>query len=289
MATNWTISPALKALRDQVDRKAPKRRKEHDGSIGDSAHRGRKSDHNPDRHGVVNAIDITHDPAGGFCCETFFQQLVIRKDKRVKYAIFNGRIVNSQVEPWKVRKYGGSNKHEKHIHISCVDGCTIDSDWPLGKQPGDETLLGAGSDGPYTLRDANMFAFSSLVQLAPTLIEALRLADTVTKKVRSGQVTADILRQNAGPALTILQAVGATVFPDLDVDKQIAAGALRTRGDYIREVQQMLIERGADLKADGEYGPITRTAIETFQRGSGLVVDGYAGPKTFAALSARAS
>jgi hypothetical protein len=40
--------------------------KDSDGSIGDEHHSARASDHNPDEHGVVHAIDITHDPKGGF-------------------------------------------------------------------------------------------------------------------------------------------------------------------------------------------------------------------------------
>jgi peptidoglycan hydrolase-like protein with peptidoglycan-binding domain len=35
---------------------------------------------------------------------------------------------------------------------------------------------------------------------------------------------------------------------------------------------------------DGIFGPVTKTAVEEFQKGSGLAVDGIVGPHTWAAL-----
>ena len=45
-------------LRDQVNRRWPKRDKRSDGWIGDAAHSQRASFHNPDKRGLVFAIDI---------------------------------------------------------------------------------------------------------------------------------------------------------------------------------------------------------------------------------------
>jgi len=45
-------------LRDQVNRRWPRRDKASDGWIGDRAHSERISDHNPNKAGVVHAIDI---------------------------------------------------------------------------------------------------------------------------------------------------------------------------------------------------------------------------------------
>jgi hypothetical protein len=45
-------------LRDQIDTWFPDRSTASDGWMGDSRHSASKSDHNPDKSGVVRAIDI---------------------------------------------------------------------------------------------------------------------------------------------------------------------------------------------------------------------------------------
>jgi len=56
---------ATSMLLEQVNALAPDRNKSSDGWIGDEAHASRKSDHNPNSKGVVQAQDFTHDPANG--------------------------------------------------------------------------------------------------------------------------------------------------------------------------------------------------------------------------------
>jgi peptidoglycan hydrolase-like protein with peptidoglycan-binding domain len=46
--------------------------------------------------------------------------------------------------------------------------------------------------------------------------------------------------------------------------------------------------KGHALKADGDFGPGTKAALEAFQRDHHLTVDGVAGPKTLAAVHAQA-
>lgn len=59
-------------------------------------------------------------------------------------------------------------------------------------------------------------------------------------------------------------------------------------GDRVRAVQRRLKAAYADyaghLVVDGDYGPMTRSAVAEFQRRSGLVADGIVGPMTAAAL-----
>lgn len=56
-------------------------------------------------------------------------------------------------------------------------------------------------------------------------------------------------------------------------------------GPVVRWAQYLLVRRTlSDDQIDGIFGPITRTAVEEFQRDSGLVVDGIVGPLTWAAL-----
>jgi hypothetical protein len=132
----WRLAKGLERLRDQVNEKYPGRSKESDGSIGDTAHSARKSDHNPDAKGVVHAIDITHDPRNGFDSYKFAEHLLRTQDPRLSYVISNGKIGSGPKGPapgiW--RKYGGSNPHDHHVHVSIVDGSLADDvrDWDIG-------------------------------------------------------------------------------------------------------------------------------------------------------------
>lgn len=122
MARPWRLAKSLHTLREQVNAAWPQRKKQHDGTIGDAAHAGRVSDHNPsildDIHGVVSALDITHDPKGGCDAHGLAEHLRVRRDPRIKYVISNGRIFSSSTSPWKWRKYTGKNPHRTHVHIS---------------------------------------------------------------------------------------------------------------------------------------------------------------------------
>lgn len=110
----WKLAPSLVGLEAEANRLAPRRSQRSDGSIGDAAHRARKSDHNPDG-GWVHAIDLTHDPAGGFDAHAHARRIAERRDPRVKYVISNGRIWHPGVG-WS--GYGGLNPHRTHLHIS---------------------------------------------------------------------------------------------------------------------------------------------------------------------------
>ena len=118
----WRPAEAILKLRAQIDRMAPNRSKASDGIIGDASHQTRNSDHNPwvidGKTGVVTAIDITNDPKHGCSAEAIANAIVAAKDPRVKYVIWNKRINNSQVSPWKWRAYTGKNPHTKHVHVS---------------------------------------------------------------------------------------------------------------------------------------------------------------------------
>jgi hypothetical protein len=120
----WRVGKSLLRLRDQVNARHPLRRKHADGTIGDSEHSSRASDHNPhikdSGTGVVSALDLTHDPAGGFDSYAFAESLRAARDPRVKYVISNGRIFSSTTSPWVWRKYTGSNPHRSHVHVSVL-------------------------------------------------------------------------------------------------------------------------------------------------------------------------
>lgn len=117
-------------LRNQVNKRFPGRDKRSDGWIGDAAHQARKSDHNPDEHGVVYALDIDENFGKNKWLPTpirarrFANQL--RKyaksgrpgSERIKYIVYNGKIASGTYKNtyWTWRK--GNWGHYQHIHIS---------------------------------------------------------------------------------------------------------------------------------------------------------------------------
>lgn len=129
----WRLAKSLEKLRAQINEAAPNRSKSSDGTVGDTAHSARKSDHNPDSGGVVRAMDITHDPLHGVDAGKMADAIRLSNDPRVSYIISNRRIANSG-QPW--RKYAGSNPHDKHFHVSVVANNSLADDarpWKFGE------------------------------------------------------------------------------------------------------------------------------------------------------------
>lgn len=116
--TAWRLAKSLEQLRRQINAASPNRNKASDGTIGDLAHSKTKSDHNPDKDGVVKAMDITHDPGSGVDGTILTESLVASRDRRIQYIIWNRKIISSTVQPWVWRGYSGSNPHNHHVHIS---------------------------------------------------------------------------------------------------------------------------------------------------------------------------
>ena len=114
--------PAAVALLRQATALAPKRNKASDGLLPSAAHvkQNPNSDHNSGF-----AVDLTHDPKNGMDCRVIYEEL--KKDKRVKYLIFNAKIWSrSRGE----NTYTGPNRHSTHLHVSIKEDCGKDtSDW----------------------------------------------------------------------------------------------------------------------------------------------------------------
>lgn len=121
---SWRVAKSLITLRNQFNERFPRRNKASDGTIGDSKHASRASDHNPHvrdaGQGVVTALDITHDPKNGVDVHAICEYMRQRKDPRLKYCISNGRIFAGSAgpSPWIWRPYRGSNPHRAHAHWS---------------------------------------------------------------------------------------------------------------------------------------------------------------------------
>lgn len=113
-------------LRNQVNKRWPRRDKRSDGWIGDKAHAGRQSDHNPDARGLVHALDIDADldPKDPGAAQRLANQIVayaasgIPGANRIKYVVFNDQIASGTYanSMWKWRGSGYGHMH--HIHVS---------------------------------------------------------------------------------------------------------------------------------------------------------------------------
>ena len=115
-------TPAAIAVLRQATAICPSRKKASDGLLPSAAHinQNPNSDHN-----TGYGVDLTHDKLGGIDCHNIFEEL--KADKRVKYLIFQGKIWSSDRASEEDRDYDGSNKHNKHLHISIKDGCGDDT------------------------------------------------------------------------------------------------------------------------------------------------------------------
>lgn len=130
-------------LRKQVDAKWPKRDRRSDGWIGDPAHAARVSDHNPDKHGIVHAIDIDENLGvgplrNGRQARQLANQLRMYAAsglpgaERLKYIVYENRISSGTYRAtwWKWRP--GNWGHEYHIHVSFRSGAANNGDpFPL--------------------------------------------------------------------------------------------------------------------------------------------------------------
>jgi peptidoglycan hydrolase-like protein with peptidoglycan-binding domain len=119
---SWHLAPSLVQLRSEVNRRWPNRPKGSDGTVGDTSHNARKSDHNPNERGSVNAFDITYpgvDP-----------KIVIAaasKHPSANYVIFNKNIY-SKKSNWKAVAYTGTNPHKTHLHVSILQSASAERD-----------------------------------------------------------------------------------------------------------------------------------------------------------------
>jgi hypothetical protein len=118
-------SPAAIAVLRQATALFPKRKKLSDGLLPSLAHQ--KASPNSD-HNTGLAVDLTHDPKRGVDCAVIFEKL--KEDERVEYLIFNKKIWSRAKSKSGNRPYGGSNPHDKHLHINIyADKANDTSPW----------------------------------------------------------------------------------------------------------------------------------------------------------------
>jgi peptidoglycan hydrolase-like protein with peptidoglycan-binding domain len=202
---SWTLAKSLEQLRGQVNSLSPNRDKSWDGTIGDAAHSARTSDHNADSHGVVHALDITHDPAHGIDSYLLADQIVVSRDKRVKYVISNRRISNPLEQDWKWRAYNGLNPHDHHCHVSVVSTAGLENNidpWTIhrtddaspGHQPPTSIpapvypLLKRGSMGPDVERVQTILSIKADGIFGPMTEAAVKGFQQINGLVSDGKV-----------------------------------------------------------------------------------------------------
>lgn len=112
----WYLNRALATFRAEVNAAYPNRDKTSDGTIGDAAHAGTDSDHNPDRDGTVDAWDMDVDLGvkdAAAAIERMKKKFEAHESSQ--YWIHDGRIA-SRDWGWQRRRYYGTNPHDKHVH-----------------------------------------------------------------------------------------------------------------------------------------------------------------------------
>lgn len=113
----WRLAHSLEVLRSEVNELAPSRSRASDGTIGDPAHAGRASRHNPNDDGVVCALDLTNDVAGGCPIHAIARSIARHPHPELAYIISDGETAGRD-SGWQWKPYYGENQHTKHAHFA---------------------------------------------------------------------------------------------------------------------------------------------------------------------------
>lgn len=294
------LVPALVQLRAQINNRWPHRDKSSDGWVGDTAHAARVSDHNPDSGGWVHAIDVDKDGVDPFGIVN-----AAIHDTRTNYVIFQG-LIYSRAYKFRARTYTGTNRHDKHIHISVLHGApalsraawAIAGGTPLSgptieliahetgtspaPAPSSGEILRPGSHGPGVLVwQGELWRLGFGVgahdgAYGPAVEQATRRLQEAAGIGADGVV---------GPA-TRAAARGVRTYPKAPGPVLPVCGPGGPHGTVL-QFQLRLGARGWRLPATGRYSTRTREVLVGFQRQVRLPADGVGGPAVWAALWTR--
>lgn len=230
----WRVAKSLEQLLKEINAAAPNRSKRSDGSIGDAAHQGGGSDHNPNWSNVVCARDFTHDPGNGADMAKISESIRKKHPTDAKYVIFNRRIAGIHTG-WAWRSYSGANPHDHHMHVSVGRGSDGASTGPY-----DGTaswgISGSGSTGNEDVM--------------------------ICRKGDSGQ-TVEMLQRMLGyagfPVKTVDGEFGADTSAKLLACRKAAGSSIKS-GDYCdgtasAQVHRMVARAEAKAAASGKEGP----------------------------------
>jgi hypothetical protein len=143
------LAASLYRARLAIDTRWPSRDRASDGWIGDAAHQGRNSDHNPNARDTVDALDI--DMFGG-ATPVHRPSIVAAAlvHPAIEYVIFNRRIFQRS-DQFRPRVYDGINPHDKHCHYSTRQQLVAELDpapWAILAHFPSWALLGKGRSQP---------------------------------------------------------------------------------------------------------------------------------------------
>lgn len=145
-------------LRQQIDDRWPARDRRTDGWIADRRHSQRRSFHNPDKHGVVYALDIDENMGrgrdrNGATARQLADELVayaasnLPGAKRVLHVVYEDQVASGTYPRWWWKFRGKGYGHFGHIHISFTPAADKDGGlFPLPILARDEVVRKAWSE-----------------------------------------------------------------------------------------------------------------------------------------------
>jgi hypothetical protein len=128
-----------------------------------------------------------------------------------------------------------------------------------------------------------------------TLLSLFRIAPKAKEWIDVGLSVVDELNKEDPKLIPVLEGIGVKLFPNMADTIHKGANAVTAAVDVLYDpngvkwLQSSLNKLGAKLDVDGGYGPLTKAAVEAFQKAhqpASGPVDGWAGKLTKAAIAA---
>lgn len=293
------LAPSCVRCRSEINFRWPRRDHGSDGWIGNLAHQKKPSDHNPNKRGVVDAIDIDVD---GIDCAWLVAMLI--RHPSTNYVIWNGKIW-SRSHGFVARIYTGADKHRTHIHLSILQTVAAENSTRTWGIAGIVVVpVVHPVPAPRPAPESGPVEGTWVQRLAKSL-PVLKAPLSSRRSVRKVQALVNVASGNPltedggfGPKTTAAVRGFQRAYGLAD-DGVVGAktwgaliGNLRTlrRGDNaveVRRLQALINVYGYNIREDGVFGGGTQSAVEAFQSRTGLRRDGVAGPMTYTALLTR--